>query len=113
MTKTPTPGRKKPTQVVSTDKDGLLKGQQQRLEDFLTLKNLEIKIKKGEFVCIIGDVGAGKSSLLNAIIGELMYTTPEFYEKNSQERMNDSLIENLTAHGNEEIPWEKAPIVIS
>ena len=26
MTKTPTPGRKKPTQVVSTDKDGLLKG---------------------------------------------------------------------------------------
>ena len=37
-------------------------------------------IKKGEFVCIIGDVGAGKSSLLNAIIGELMYTTQEFYE---------------------------------
>ena len=79
----------------------------------MTLKNLEIKIKKGEFVCIIGDVGAGKSSLLNAIIGELVYTTPEFYEKNSQERMNDNLIENMTAHGNEEIPWEEAPIVIS
>ena len=106
-------GKKKPTQVVDTDKDGLLKGQQQKFEEFLTLKNLKMTIKKGEFVCIIGDVGAGKSSLLNAIIGELMYTTPEFYQQNSQERMNDGLIQNMTAHGNKEIPLEQAPIVIS
>ena len=42
-----------------------------------------------------------------------MYTTPEFYEKNSQEKMNDSLIQNMTAHGNNEILQEEAPIVIS
>ena len=70
-----------------------------------------ITIKKGEFVCIIGDVGAGKSSLLNAIIGELIYTSPTFYNQHAQDRMGDSFIETLTSHGNEEIPV--SPIVIS
>lgn len=32
-----------------------------------------MKIKKGEFVCVIGDVGSGKSSLLSAIIGDMIY----------------------------------------
>jgi len=32
-----------------------------------------LKIKKGEFVCVIGDVGSGKSSLLSAIIGDMIY----------------------------------------
>lgn len=30
----------------------------------MTLKNLNLSIKEGEFVCIIGDVGVGKTSLL-------------------------------------------------
>ena len=51
-------------------------GQQQTLETFLTLKDLDITIKQGEFVCIIGDVGSGKSSLLNAIVGDLLYADP-------------------------------------
>jgi ABC-type lipoprotein export system ATPase subunit len=37
------------------------------------LKNINLKIKKEEFVCIIGDVGSGKSSLLSAMIGDLLY----------------------------------------
>ena len=41
--------------------------------DFLNLKDIDLKIKAGEFVCIIGEVGAGKSSLLKAIIGDLLY----------------------------------------
>jgi ABC-type cobalamin/Fe3+-siderophores transport system ATPase subunit len=32
-----------------------------------------LKILKGEFVCIIGKVGAGKSSLLKAIISDMIY----------------------------------------
>lgn len=28
---------------------------------------------RGEFLCVIGDVGSGKSSLLNAIIGDMIY----------------------------------------
>ena len=39
----------------------------------MTLKSINLSIRKGEFVCIIGDVGSGKSSLLNAIIGDLIY----------------------------------------
>jgi len=30
----------------------------------LTLKGLDLQIKAGEFVCVVGDVGSGKSSLL-------------------------------------------------
>lgn len=43
------------------------------LQDFLTLKKLNITVKKGEFVCVIGDVGSGKSSFLSAIIGDMIY----------------------------------------
>ena len=43
------------------------------LSKFITLKNFDLHVKRGEFICIIGDVEAGKSSLLNAIIGDLIY----------------------------------------
>ncbi|PPQ65474.1 hypothetical protein CVT26_000114 [Gymnopilus dilepis] len=36
-----------------------------------TLEGINLKIKKGELVGILGRVGAGKSSLLSAIIGEM------------------------------------------
>lgn len=35
-----------------------------KLSKFITLSNVDLEIQKGEFVCIIGDVGSGKSSLL-------------------------------------------------
>lgn len=33
------------------------------------LRQLDLEIKKGELVIIIGEVGSGKSSLLNAMLG--------------------------------------------
>ncbi|CAL7941040.1 unnamed protein product [Xylocopa violacea] len=36
-----------------------------------TLKNINIKIKPGELVAVVGQVGSGKSSLLNVILKEL------------------------------------------
>ncbi len=43
----------------------------QSLEARPALDNLSLKLEKGEFVSIIGSNGAGKSSLLKAIVGEL------------------------------------------
>ncbi|EJW88194.1 multi drug resistance-associated protein [Wuchereria bancrofti] len=37
----------------------------------VTLNNINLKIKKGELVAIVGKVGSGKSSLLSAILGEM------------------------------------------
>jgi ABC-type lipoprotein export system ATPase subunit len=42
------------------------------------LKDIGLKIKRGEFVCIVGDVGSGKTSLLMSIVGDLLYASPDF-----------------------------------
>ena len=41
------------------------------------LEAINLDIKKGEFVCIIGEVGSGKSSLLQAVLGELSRISSE------------------------------------
>ena len=43
------------------------------LDDMLTLKDINLEIKKGEFVCIIGETGCGKTSLLLSMLGDLLY----------------------------------------
>ena len=40
------------------------------------MKNIQLKVPKGKFVCIIGKTGAGKSSLLSALCGEML-TLPQ------------------------------------
>lgn len=45
---------------------------QRRLDSVVSLKDINLEIKKGQFVCIIGKVGSGKSSLLSALIGDLL-----------------------------------------
>jgi len=34
-----------------------------------TLKNINLKIKKGEFICIVGENGSGKSTLIKCMVG--------------------------------------------
>lgn len=43
----------------------------------ITLKSIDIKIKRGEFVAIIGEVGSGKSSLISALIGDMIFIDNE------------------------------------
>ena len=38
--------------------------------DLLTLKNLNVKIGVGQFIGVLGKVGSGKSTLINAILCE-------------------------------------------
>ncbi|KAF9566632.1 hypothetical protein EC968_003681 [Mortierella alpina] len=39
------------------------------------LKNIDLKIPRGQLVAIVGAVGSGKSSLLNALVGEMRRTS--------------------------------------
>ena len=39
------------------------------------MKNIDITIQKGEFVCIIGEIGSGKSSILSSLIGDMLVET--------------------------------------
>ncbi|KAI9345493.1 P-loop containing nucleoside triphosphate hydrolase protein [Zopfochytrium polystomum] len=41
------------------------------------LRNINLRIPKGKLTCIVGPVGAGKSSLLSAIIGEMATASPQ------------------------------------
>jgi len=47
------------------------------LEQIISLKDLDIEIKKGSFTVIIGATGSGKSTLLSAMIGELIYLSDQ------------------------------------
>ena len=40
-----------------------------------TLSGIDVQIKKGQLVAVVGQVGAGKSSLLNAFLGEMVRTS--------------------------------------
>lgn len=42
-----------------------------------------MKVKWGEFVAIIGEVGAGKSSLISSLIGDMAYLDNEILQINS------------------------------
>lgn len=52
--------------------------------EFQALKNIDLDIKKGEFVAIIGASGSGKSTLMN-IIGLLDRPTTGSYELDGQD----------------------------
>jgi len=51
------------------------------LSHTINLKNIDLTIKEGEFVCIIGEIGSGKSSLLNAMTGEMVYLSQKTIEE--------------------------------
>ena len=44
------------------------------INDEFYLSNINLTVKKGEFICIIGEVGSGKSSLIQAILNNMIIT---------------------------------------
>ena len=67
------------------------------IKEVILLKNIDLHINKGELVCIIGDVGSGKTNLLNAILNNLYV----YYGKD--------LIGNIKINGKigyvSQVPW--------
>ena len=67
-----------------------------RMEDKFTLKDISIDIPTGSFVVIIGDIGSGKSSLISAIINDMLPVNQEIYEKyRDLEIFNHELVNNV------------------
>jgi ABC-type sugar transport system ATPase subunit len=58
----------------------------QNMAHFTHLKDIDLEIKKGEFVCIIGDVGSGKTNLLNALLGEMLYLREDMITEAGSEK---------------------------
>lgn len=52
-------------------KEDSIETEQQESDNLLALKRLEFECKPGEFVAVVGGVGCGKSSFINAILGEV------------------------------------------
>ena len=47
------------------------------IKKIYTLKNINFTVKEGEFVCIIGEVGSGKSSLVQALLNNMIVLNKE------------------------------------
>jgi ABC-type nitrate/sulfonate/bicarbonate transport system ATPase subunit len=62
----------------------------------MAVGDLDLSVRQGEFVCVIGDVGSGKSSLLSAMIGDLLYANPQFMNEHASSRLNNILKRALT-----------------
>lgn len=63
-------------QIIEANEERIKKekdmAQARKLEKIVCLKDITVKIPKGQFVCIIGKSGSGKTSLLNAILREML-----------------------------------------
>eukprot|EP00345_Euplotes_harpa_P014311 CAMPEP_0168352156 /NCGR_PEP_ID=MMETSP0213-20121227/22369_1 /TAXON_ID=151035 /ORGANISM="Euplotes harpa, Strain FSP1.4" /LENGTH=926 /DNA_ID=CAMNT_0008363285 /DNA_START=845 /DNA_END=3626 /DNA_ORIENTATION=+ len=74
-----------------------------KFKSIITLKNIELEVEKGEFLCIIGEVGSGKSSLLNLIMGDMIYvsdeTAEEFENQTADEQCIKEMFERSRAEG--------------
>jgi len=59
------------------NKNKFLSSNSQKIHKIILLKDINLQIKKGEHIGIIGEVGSGKTCLLNAIINNLQVFTKD------------------------------------
>ncbi|KAK8792333.1 hypothetical protein WA158_001868 [Blastocystis sp. Blastoise] len=86
------------------------------INDSFELKNINIYLEKGQLLGVTGKVGQGKSSLINAILGELQVESGSIYRKGSISYvsqlpfiMNATLKDNIIfGHSFDEEKYHKA-----
>jgi len=82
-----------------------------KIDEAIDLKGMDFKIKKGEFVCVVGPVGSGKTSLLNAIAGNMLYLNPEVMKNHSgKDKTQEELVEAAQAFADAKVT--DAPIKV-
>jgi len=52
-------------------------------------------VKKGQFICVIGDVGCGKTSLLRAILREMIYVDRKHIDASGEEEREQKYFDEL------------------
>ena len=77
--------------------------QPKKIRDLATLKKVNFKIKTGEFVCIIGDIGSGKSSILSALVGDLLYLEKDTYHVLKNKKIDEFLSAKVKQASHEKI----------
>ncbi|XP_055879588.1 ATP-binding cassette sub-family C member 10-like [Biomphalaria glabrata] len=80
-----TPENTSKNAVESSGNDTSIDEEDDHVTKTQNLERINLNVLQGQFIGIIGKVGSGKSSLLNAIIGELRRTQGEIYVKNLDE----------------------------
>lgn len=81
------------------------------INKFSILKNININVKKGEFIGLIGEVGSGKSSLLQAIMNNLIVLNSqnnlkiEDLNKIDISRFSQKILVNGDICYTSQIPW--------
>jgi ATP-binding cassette subfamily C (CFTR/MRP) protein 4 len=77
-----------------------------------TLRNINLSAKAGSLVTVVGPVGAGKSSLLMAILGELLPSSgsvtvegPVGYASQEAWIMSDTIKSNITFGSKWDAEW--------
>ena len=62
-----------------------------KVTDSVQISDLDLQIHKGEFICIIGPVGSGKSSLISALLGDMIYMSDGIIEEYANNYMDDKI----------------------
>lgn len=81
------------------------------MNDCLDLKIKDFKVRKGEFICLIGRVGSGKSSLINAINGNMVYIPEHYTAVEEAEKHDKDYFEKLALDLSKE-QIKEAPVKI-
>ena len=80
----------------------------------MSLKNINLEVERGALVGIVGKIGSGKSSLLQALVGELEAKEGSrvdirgkvAYVAQKSWSQSTSLEENIVFYGPERSVWE-------